>query len=575
MEPNSIRLPEEGCLIDIGNLDHLLLPEIQKSDENQLTQNIRDQFLSCKVEEECLSVRNKHPENSRNFTIIGTINGIQQEILRDDFLNYHKSLLNEVSKKISYNMSLNTPLSAEQFDFVRRIDPKEWKILAQKINSCQEPSEAQIEALQKKDFNNEVYQQEDWDLLALKSYFSGKIDRDTIATLLLYYSSHTNDSFKIHDKLDDDYKNKIIYYLEKIGMFPKDDKINDIMEKIRLLPREDTLLFSLDFLFSPKHETQNLVFFSPKMLNFINKELFGEDVMLINPVLGFSLTDDFTHLKKRDALIPYRFVTHPTYIHENDIQKIPLFAYIHDSIHLHLESLNPDRSMWLKLAAELEELPITRNQILDRIFSSYTEVCYLNGQNNDGKDKWKIIFADLKNQIIGLKEGYGILLEEDRKAANAEFPLAITTIHKFFQENNALIESFDDVFGDICRDISRDTFLEELRPLYMKNNIQGIKEELDRIEDDYLTLSVIGNFVLKPEDLKIVFGCIKGDIGKFQNHNTNDLFEKIANKLMNADLREECYQITCAIKDKYIRKNINKLLREKGFIEEAEKIENI
>jgi hypothetical protein len=98
---------------------------------SKTTTTLTQIFDSCKVNAHYYEPRKHLPES--RFTIIAEFNGAPRFSYSGDQRQYHTELLNECIKKFHYLLNSQFQISAEVFDYIRRITPAEWKELAKKL----------------------------------------------------------------------------------------------------------------------------------------------------------------------------------------------------------------------------------------------------------------------------------------------------------------------------------------------------------------------------------------------------------------------------------------------------------
>lgn len=102
---------------------------------------------------------------------------------------------------------------------------------------------------------------------------------------------------------------------------------------------------------------------------------FNIDSVIPNPVIGFSISEDFEFCSKRDMMIPCKGIAIPT---EFKSQNNPSLAvYYHDCYHLINESYDVHRKLWVELAGQLERSNVSSNvreTYVDRDFSYSSEL---------------------------------------------------------------------------------------------------------------------------------------------------------------------------------------------------------
>lgn len=93
----------------------------------------------------------------------------------------------------------------------------------------------------------------------------------------------------------------------------------------------------------------------PALIEHIYQAKWIEQTMRPRPVFGLSVSTDFENPNQRDILIPSSLWTQPRAADGFELD--PLEFYHHDtSYHLWLESTNPHRELWVKIAKKLAKI---------------------------------------------------------------------------------------------------------------------------------------------------------------------------------------------------------------------------
>ena len=380
----------------------------------KITKLIKEECQGCKINKIYAAARTDTP--SEPFKVTALFDGKEVVILEGDRKDYHMELLTDVVAKYFYNLDFEEfqgEMTAEVFNFVRRIPPNEWKLLIEKIKSVRSSSQKDLEEFDKGDLNQAIFKEEDWPALALKSYFQGKLSRDRIVLLLLYdmclSSSHRYGSVNMHElkqadgKINQEAKNLVENFFLRAAwnnvkkapteydMPFKDQDWQRLEELMKDWTTKESQFLVFNgagpYRFDPEAdpfyqplfgETQGLhpfiagstnTILPTNLINAVLTAKYAENAMKQNPVLSYSQRDDFAHKTKRDALIPCRYLSMPEKLHGETIdQTRGLNFYHHDNAHQLIESSNKDRPLLLKLAAELEKKrwQNTLNLVLDR-----------------------------------------------------------------------------------------------------------------------------------------------------------------------------------------------------------------
>lgn len=111
----------------------------------------------------------------------------------------------------------------------------------------------------------------------------------------------------------------------------------------------------------------------PDFLNFIYFCKYGQQTIYPLPALGYSSKEKLSDFSQRVVSIPFprNAIHYPKYIHL--FEATPLSAYSHDvNYHCLVESANPDREFWTKLALTPEFSFGMKESLLDRNLPFYT-----------------------------------------------------------------------------------------------------------------------------------------------------------------------------------------------------------
>lgn len=364
--------------------------DIITQNHSKLVKNICQDIDACKTNKPYLAISEKYPKEQ--IQIETKYQGKHELIFSGSLNHYHISLVQETVQKFFYHVNPSFDLSSEAFNYFRRIPPDEWVSLARRIAGCREPTASEIDAFKHGCWEHAAFQEQEWPSLALKAFIDNQIDIKRISTLLLFdacyrFQPESLKTYQLHCEGGVDPQAEAVFSEMISATFPRmtlsDKSLLD--SALRNLSPQDTQFFSYNDLhekedsfkdqYNPFTINQGLVYIvlPPVLLSVLFKTQYKENAIVPSPVLGMSLRDDFTHKTTRDVFIPCRYVTSPTAIHGLDINMDTTACYLHDCSHCLIESSNPDRSSWLKLAAILDahHLSEATNYVLDRAFLGY------------------------------------------------------------------------------------------------------------------------------------------------------------------------------------------------------------
>lgn len=284
-------------------------------------------------------------------------------------------------------------------ELVRRMGPEEWSFVLAKLRSSRKISYEDVSAFNKGDWQASIFSEEDWAILAIKSYFQGIITKNRLAILMIFEELQRlhPGKFECHHILwDDEERNELIVkkLCRALQSILSEEKVrSQLVPHLKNLPSSETQFFSiplesyqqelikrdipvdkrvsqslLKHAFGFQLEEAEMLILSPTILTEIFRISDCDHFMLPHLVFGFSNPADFQSPTHRDIYLPCPYIQHPEKVH-GDFVEGGISVYAHDAFfHLKLDSWNPDRLFWISFAVKLKEAGFEKawNQFLDR-----------------------------------------------------------------------------------------------------------------------------------------------------------------------------------------------------------------
>lgn len=349
-----------------------------------------------------------------------------------DKKDYHMKLVRTVAKRHFYVLNGDLDISAEAFDYIRRIPPNEWIPLAKRLSAASSCTEEELEVVTKGDWNNRFFTANpEWPVSVLKTYFEKRLSRYQVAKLHLFSCVQNDKSLEVHQLISSHngslnptakkYLSRVFKeIIDEKNKRPTTSQIDELFNKIMTIAPEDTQFFVTYrkvetplFRYYDIEQASSIcqITVPPQFQTSILKAIFGDNIMKPRPVLGYSLMVDFADPNFRDVMIPTPSLTSvPTIIHGSKT-KNPISFYSHDGSHLVVESSFLLRDEFIELAAQMEAagLPKATNEVLDRSLFTYMSAMQ-KGRNIDPKDikiveeLFRTLLVHLKAQLKGTKE---------------------------------------------------------------------------------------------------------------------------------------------------------------------------
>jgi len=319
--------------------------------------------------------------------------------------DYDEVLKNYLPAWIQNIVRTNLSMSkkAEIFEFIRRVEPVEFKKQLNEIKS-QALAFGYLDAFRTHDFSHPIFKQAVCYLPILYHMILGDISLQNASLLLLYLDAIKSTGIQNiavcrlgEDKSNMDILKKglmggvvefsdseLVVIEEQLQHLPVKDKtffvipvngfcMNEAEIHERAARQGDKLLNSeqlneleiptvLEFfyhclkfrlmLIDDNDGALSQIILPPNLYHHLLQVKFGDKAIRPNPVLGLSKPEDFQDPSKRDVLIPIAFIETPKYA---DNFRADSF-YHHDLIyHCFIESANPSRAAWVELAMEAKK----------------------------------------------------------------------------------------------------------------------------------------------------------------------------------------------------------------------------
>lgn len=359
---NKIILNFDRFLIENPNVS----PTFENKNLNHIFENLKSQLDRAKVNKH-FSVARKNLEPI-DLEVIALVKGKEHLLFKGNRNDFHSQLLEEFSDKFHYHLR-SFDLNGEKGEFVRRIPKEEFSTMMDTVEASRKATPQEIQALRSACWNHPIFQEKDWLGMALKAFMENKLDRNAISTLCLYDSLKNNypevqDFFLKDESGNIDLrafkllKKGLHRYFQDLGSqraglsLSKEEKLLNELAKLK---REETCFFLVPAVTCPDTifvGRENMVL-SPALLKSVLKARFKNFAFKPNPVLGFSVRDDFAHKTRRDLFIPCRYVSTPNLVPDEPFDLI--YIYQHDCSHLLRDSNNKIVPLLLRSAACLEQ----------------------------------------------------------------------------------------------------------------------------------------------------------------------------------------------------------------------------
>lgn len=272
-------------------------------------------------------------------------------------------------------------MAPEVFEFFKRLSGEELLSLGKKLLSLEKKPHFAFS-----NFQDPIFQQEDWPYLALLAFLRGEINTMALAQLLLYDECVRTHPTRIYNVMD---SNAIDLLCESLNSLLDKEYQTTLKRRLMELPPSDSYFFSIPIpsqedkmgqqlnaareeplwkTFLIHHPEHLVLIVPPRIVWEILQVKFGNLAMKPNPVLGYSRPEDFAFVDRRDVGIPCRLTRCPPAFS-------PLSLYHHDSaFHLFVDSANCHREAWIELAKSIKGMPDLRDihpDLLDRDFVFY------------------------------------------------------------------------------------------------------------------------------------------------------------------------------------------------------------
>ncbi|MFI5334430.1 MAG: hypothetical protein ACHQT8_04605 [Chlamydiales bacterium] len=297
-------------------------------------------------------------------------------------------------------------------EFTRRILPAEKVKICRLIGQHKAyPTLEELRAFKKCEFDHVIFDHEKWPLFVLSALFMGKLSIEEAIRLFLFDACAIHmggDNLVEIFSLENDVEAEEVLR-EGVKGYLSDEELNAFFERMRKLPREETIFFTchLPFTFDLKklekrdETTWNLlellyhrvkftlllipdfkcnrvtqVVLPPKLVQMLYSMKFGNQTIKPNPVLGRSVSGkNFEDPSKRDVLVPCRYVRQPE--EADSYYASPMIFYYHDAAyHAWLESSIPHRAAWIEIAGLFKKQKDTvfYGYFLDKEFNLYANM---------------------------------------------------------------------------------------------------------------------------------------------------------------------------------------------------------
>ena len=373
---------------------------------------------------------------------------------------------------------IETPRVAEEWvqgNFLKRIPPEQQKELLAKIRPMppmEEREEAQVvNTLSAMNWNDPLFQREDWLYIALKMHSQGHLDDGQMGHLFLYASCKKMPDFQCYTPESpityQDILKKGFSRMEGLNMdqaiedlrpypTPADlqvfsyriaRKLIDLAHIKELFSKEGGgplneteknaafhgYLFN-DFKFLPIVEHEKYLEFliiPPKLFQQLlcNKFLFA---MRPSPALGYNPTEELSDPEQRVMSIssPLSLIG---MVHNAIVDPNGPAMYLHDMYHLLLESANPHRAAWIELATLFgnrkgTDLAKAQEQFLDRDFGLYLKQLCSEEKQPPSETFFKLLEGRLHN--LNCHAGYDMALtyiQENGERWQSQYGLQVPT----------------------------------------------------------------------------------------------------------------------------------------------------
>lgn len=322
-------------------------------------------------------------------------------------------------------------------EFVRRIPVHQRIDLIEKIDALDYVfTDADLDALTHRHSNAPVFSSSSDDIpyLILQAYLENKIDSHSASHALLrwacenqvlldrfFHANVPNEMFRYAEyPLIEDGQVQLdglkILELHLKNLFPE-GRILELSETLQKMHQETpykTRFFAISRKKDPLLESIHTVmeawiqgpfvlklmdgaFFSqlilpPDLLHSIYSFQYGPQAIVPTPVLGYFSKEKLSDYHQRVVSIPFprNAVFYPPRIHEH--QALPLSAYLHDAnYHCLIESANPDRGFWTKLALSQGLSEEFRRHLLDRELLIYAVHSFAEDQTLEPSDRFWLV----------------------------------------------------------------------------------------------------------------------------------------------------------------------------------------
>lgn len=294
------------------------------------------------------------------------------------------------AKKVnSENFSATRIQAAFQDNFFRRVPlatQTHW--IREMVKYENEPiSPNTVKAFKELDGKDPIFQKQEWEILAVYCYLRGFLDKIELSKLLLYKDCCQVQDFQVHSLKD---PNSLEILKRGLDRFCNSDRIYDLAQDQKFknycffshtetelptsmqrsvfkdLVRNSRSLFVINATSSHEIELYTGLVIPPDLLYSLANLIFGPSATKPEPVLGYDPDERMAEWKSRIVCIPCPNTGIPDAVHDN-LSTSRGGMYVHDTLHIFLDSAISHREVWVDLAKEFSNRPIGV-EFDDRVF---------------------------------------------------------------------------------------------------------------------------------------------------------------------------------------------------------------